>query len=212
MADAPERTEIDHYTIKLIVGLIALLLPVLTSALSGNSITSISASYYVGGWTQTIFIGFLFAIAAYMLAYNGRAHCEKVMSKIAAVAGAGVALFPCGCDGRVVALPYAHYGAAAAMFGILAVFAYRFYRRASGKGHVEAKVRAGVYWVCCAGIAAAIALMLVDFVTNFAVSRVCSRFTFWSETAGLVAFGVSWLTASHVLPWLNREDERLRLW
>ena len=55
----PEREEIDHRTIKLLVGLIALSLAYLTNFFAGSSITSISASYYEGGWSQSIFVGFL---------------------------------------------------------------------------------------------------------------------------------------------------------
>jgi len=42
----PQRPEIDHRTMKLIVGLIALTLASLTSFFASTAITSISASYY----------------------------------------------------------------------------------------------------------------------------------------------------------------------
>ena len=90
MFAAPVRQEIDHRTIKLVVGLIALSLPCLTSFFAGTVITSISASYYEGGWSQSIFIGFLFAISSFLLAYNGMSRPEMLLSKLAAVAGLGV--------------------------------------------------------------------------------------------------------------------------
>ena len=34
------------------------------------------------------------------------------------------------------------------------------------------------------------------------------RFTFYGEATGLIAFGISWLTASRVLPGLTRPVER----
>src|SRR4029453_11107877 len=70
MFSAPKQQEINHITIKLVVGIIALSLASLTSFFANSSITSISASYYEGGWSQSIFVGFLFAIAAFLLAYN----------------------------------------------------------------------------------------------------------------------------------------------
>ena len=91
--------EIDHRTLKLIVGVVAWSLAGLTSVFSPEPLDSISAAYHAGGWSQTIFIGFLFAIAAFLLAYNGYSKHEMVASKVAAVAGLGVALFPCGCGG-----------------------------------------------------------------------------------------------------------------
>ena len=39
-------------------------------------------------------------------------------------------------------------------------------------------------------------------------TRINERFTFYGETTALVAFGVSWLTASRVLPLITRQDER----
>ena len=54
MLSAPKQQEIDHLTIKLVVGLIALSLAPLTSFFANSYITSISASYYEGGWSQSI--------------------------------------------------------------------------------------------------------------------------------------------------------------
>ena len=71
MFSAPKQEEINHLTIKFVIGLIALSLAPLTSFFAKSSITSISASYYEGGWSQSILTGFLFAIAAFLLAYNG---------------------------------------------------------------------------------------------------------------------------------------------
>ena len=75
MFSAPKREEIDHLTIKFVVGLIAVTLAPLTDFFAKSPITSISASYYEGGPSQTIFIGFLFAIAALLLAYKVIAFC-----------------------------------------------------------------------------------------------------------------------------------------
>src|SRR5438067_7163036 len=60
MFSAPKQEEINHLTIKLVVGLIALSLAPLTRFFANSYITSISASYYEGGWSQSIFTGFLF--------------------------------------------------------------------------------------------------------------------------------------------------------
>src|SRR5262249_26400434 len=101
----PRRPEIDHRTLKLIVGIVATGLAGLTSLFAKAPLTSISASYYEGGWSQGIFIGFLFAIAAFLLAYNGRSATEMILSKVASIAAVCVALFPCGCDGHDQLVP-----------------------------------------------------------------------------------------------------------
>ena len=208
MLAPPRRPEIDHRTIKLVVGVIALSLASLTSLFASSPLTSISASYWEGGWSESIFVGFLFAIAAFLLAYNGRSENEMVLSKIASVAGLSVALFPCGCDGHVVRIPYVHYVAAATLFLILAVFCYDFFKRASRKGHQQAKRRAILYVLCGAAILLSIGVLAFDGVSGHHLAMRIPRLVFYGEAVGLIAFGISWLTASRVLPGLTRADER----
>ena len=205
---APKRLEIDHHTMKLIVGIIALSLASLTSFFSGNAITSISASYHEGGWAQNFFVGFLFAIAAFLLAYNGYSRPEMVASKVAALAALAVALFPCNCDGHAEIIPRVHTYAAAVMFLILAYFCYGFYCRARKKAHSRANVRAGIYAVCGVVIVFCIAVIAFDNLTDGAASARIARLTFYAERGALIAFGISWLTASRVLPGITRPEER----
>ena len=37
------------------------------------------------------------------------------------------------------------------------------------------------------------------------------RLAFYAERTALIAFGVSWLIASRVLPFITREDERFKV-
>ena len=206
MFSAPVRKEIDHRTMKLIVGVIAMSLAFLTNLFAQSPLTSVSASYWEGGWSESIFIGFLFAIAAFLLAYNGYSKSEMLLSKAAALAGLGVALFPCGCDGHPEIVPYVHWVSAAVMFLTLAYFCYGFRRRALAKGHPQAKLRATIYAVCGITIAGAIAVLALSNLLGLTAGN--PRLTFFGEATALVAFGVSWLTASRVLPLLTRRDER----
>jgi hypothetical protein len=208
MLPKPEKPEIDHRTLKLLVGLIALTLANLTALFASKSITSISASYYEAGWSQSIFIGFLFAIAAFLLAYNGLSRSEMLLSKVAAAAALGVALFPCDCDGHEELVPHVHFSSAAVMFLVLAYFCYVFYQRARAKGHIEAKRRAAIYALCGVAILASIAALVIDTLAGGALSAKVPRLVFYCERTGLVAFGVSWLTASRILPVLTSRNER----
>jgi predicted transporter len=208
----PQREEIDHRTIKLLVGVIALTLAGLTSYFAGGVITSISASYHVGGWAQTIFVGFLFAIGALMLAYNGLSTREMVLSKVAAIAAFGVALFPCKCDNRDEVLPYVHAASATILFLILAYFCYIFFSRARQKardqGNAPANARATIYMLCGITIIASILAIAADAQLGGALTAKVARLIFYAERAALMAFGISWLTASRVLPLLTLPDER----
>ncbi len=208
---APERREIDHRTMKLVIGLIALTLANVTSLFSSIPITSISASYWQDGWARNFFVGFLFAISSFMLAYNGESRREMFLSKAAALSAFGVAMFPCGCDNHVETIPYVHYVSAAIMFSLLAGFCWMFHKRATQKGHREALRRSKIYITCGLVIIASMLIMAVDHFTHGGLSSIVTRLTFYCERAGLVAFGVSWLTASRVLPLISAKDERLSL-
>jgi hypothetical protein len=207
MLTPPRRQEIDHRTIKLIVGIVALSLAGLTSAFAATAIASVSASYYEGGWSQSIFIGFLFAIAAFLLAYNGFSKTEMILSKVASVAALGVALFPCECGTHAALVPYVHGASAAVMFLILAYFCYAFYQRARKKGYPQAKFRAAVYAGCGVAIVLSIVTLAFDHFSHGALTQSIPR-VFYGESGGLIAFGISWLTASRTLPLVTREDER----
>lgn len=54
-------------------------------------------------------------------------------------------------------------------------------------------------------------LIVVSILTGHALSARFDKLTFVGEAIALVAFGISWLTASRILPGLAREDERLSL-
>ena len=240
MDNKPQRVEIDHHTIRLIIGVIAISLATVTSYLAGKPlINSISASYHTGGPARDVFVGFLFAIAAFMLAYNGRSTWQMIFSKVAALAAVGVAFFPCECGGETglrcstkftdalneiataacegciasqkISVAYVHGASAAVMFSILAFFCYSFYKRAKGKGRSRANLRATIYAICGLVIVACIAVIAYDGFTDGSIREHIKRLVFWGEATGLYAFGIAWLVASRKVPGITDPDERLPL-
>ena len=211
MFSSPKRVEIDHHTIKLIIGVIAISLATLTSFFSETPIQSISASYHEDGWARNIFVGFLFAISAFLLAYNGKSTIELVLSKIAAIAAMGVAMFPCKCGNHPETVPYVHVASAAVMFVVLAIFCYIFFRRAYNKGHFQAMSRAIIYALCGIIIVASILILAFDHFSGGIISSRISRLTFLGEAAALIAFGIAWLSASRILPLITNKEERISL-
>ena len=211
MLSKTRRQEIDYRTIKLIVGLIAIFLASITSFFAEPKITSISAAYYSTGWAEVFFVGSLFAIASFLAAYNGRSTQEMVLSKFASFFAIYIALFPCGCDGHEEIIKHVHGLSAGLLFAILAYFCIAFQKRAKVKNHVEAKRRATIYFFCSILIIVAICVMATDSLTRGSISHIFSRLTFYGESTGLWAFGVSWLTASKVLPCFADDSERLHL-
>ncbi|OOG49132.1 hypothetical protein [Rhodanobacter sp. C01] len=207
--------EIDHLTIKLWVGTIAVLLPWLVRFAAGHVLPSVSGSYWAGDWPRNFFVGALIAIAALISAYNGDRPLDLVMAKVAAVAAAGTSLFP--SDPTKIVWPRCHatlhYVAGGVLFVILTYFCIAFFRKARMKSAREAKRRMGVYLLCAVAIMGAIAILLIDIVLDMLLHNdwLDTHFPwlfFYAEAAALTAFGVSWLTASHVLPYLNAPEER----
>ena len=207
----PDTVEIDHHTIKLIVGLIAITLAPLTNYFSQTPLDSISVSYHMGGWSRNILVGFLFAISAFFWAYNGRSAPQMILSKVAAIASLGVAMFPCKCGRYQEIIPYAHYVSAAVMFLILAFFCYTFFWRAYAKGHSQAIVRAGVYAFCGLIMLASMVILALNFLLDNAIALKIDRLVFWCEATALTAFGLAWLVASRILPIITSSKERLSL-
>jgi hypothetical protein len=208
MLSTPTRYEIDHHTIKLVVGFIAISLATVTSYFSESEISSISASYHEGGWARDYFVGSLFAIFAFLIAYNGESRTEMLLSKVAAFAALGVAMFPCRCEVHDEIIPAAHGVSAAVMFFILAAFCWQFRKRAKKKKYAEAGRRSVIYVLCGSVILVSILVLALDRVIGGSISAVVPRLTFYGEMAGLVSFGVAWLTASRVLPLLTNVEER----
>ena len=205
---APRRPEIDQYAIKFLIGAIAVSLPLIEFALTEGSITSISASFWFepGFWPRNIFVGFLFAIAAFLLAYNGTTETEMWLGKAASLAAAGIAMFPCACgDPSRQIIPRVHLICAGVLFLVLTCFCYIFLQRARQKRHPRAYARATIYALCGMGMIVSIGL----FVASAAGGD--EALVFWGETVGLVSFGISWLTASRVLPVITLPSERERL-
>lgn len=227
--------QIDQRTIKFLVGVIATSLGLLTY-ICAPAITSISASFYVyknGGhpWATTVFIGFLFAITALMLGYNGERRIEAILCRIAAGAVACVTLFPGKCADECMKVPIpvqcrpetvrywpelvsgVHGAAAVIMFLILAWFCYTFFIRAWRKGHPRAQARAAVYALCGVAITASMAMQALDTLLGRPAGNHLlfpKNLVFVGETTGLLSFGISWLLASHVFPVLVLPSERHR--
>ncbi len=205
---APLPPEINQYTIKFLIGFVALSLPVVELLLSHGDISSISESYwYPDHWTRNLFVGSLFAIAALLAGYNGTSREQVLFGKVAAVEAVLISIFPCYCgkEGREI-VKGVHGASAGVMFAVLAWFCWDFIDRAKTKLHDDRRTAASrrivIYRACGVGMIVAIALFALHFFTKD------ERLVFWGETFGLVSFGISWLTASHKLPVITAPSEK----
>ena len=203
-----KKQEIDHRTLKLMVAIVALFLASVTSLLADNTINSISGSYHHGGAARDTFVGAMFAISAFMAAYNGLSRWEGVLARLVAVAALGVALFPGGSIDDGTMAPRVHAVASVVMFLSLAGMCHVFRSRALRKGNRPADRRAQIYRICAVVMVASMSVVLIDHFTGGLIIHRLPRLVFYCEMLALMAFGVAWLAASHVLPWITAPQER----
>ena len=199
--------QIDYKTMRIIVGLIALLLSPTVLLLSDYSgmLPSISYSY----WTDArdIFVGSLIIVGFFLSAYNGSGNGrdrEYIISKLACICAIFVALFPteraCQRDTDTlanwvheitefvgIAPEYIHFGAAIILFICLVVLMWFFSLHAKSKGSIK---RAYCYRAISLLMVLGMAVLYIlgkSFELEYTILLV--------EIWGLTLFAIGWLKA-----------------
>jgi hypothetical protein len=200
----------DYRALRLLMGIIALALPIVVSIISSVVLTSISASYYTEA--RDVYVGMLFIVGSFWWAYNGHTPKEKMAGKFASVAAILVAVCPTACDSCEPSWIFkAHAAAAVTLFSILAYFCFGPFRKDT-KGRGGKKGRRSKIYLTCGWIM--VACMLVEVAATYALPRDTVnglRITYWVETTALAAFGVAWIVAGKYLPVFVDPDEKLYL-
>ena len=212
--DSPMRV-INHKSMRQIIGLIAIQMPIVVVLLSGRpELSSISISY----WTDSrdIFVGSLIAVAFFLSAYNGTGTCRKDtefwLSKVACVSAIFVALFPttdfdkcpdCApawtiyLSDLIFLKPHqVHHVTSILLFICLILLMSFFSLRAKNKGAIS---RAKIYFGLSLG-------MLLGMPIVFVTGKITGLFepVFWVEFVGLWLFGVGWFIAG----WYKTKPEK----
>ena len=200
----------DYRALRLLMGIIALALPIVVSVISSTALSSISASYYTEA--RDVFVGMLFIVGSFWMAYSGHTPKEKMASKWASAAAISVAIFPTACDYCEPSIRFkVHAAAAVALFSILAYFCFGPFRK-NTKGMPGKKGRRSKIYLTCGWIM--VACMLVEVVATYALSSEtvnALRITYWVEATALGAFGIAWIVAGKAIPVFVDPEERLRL-
>jgi hypothetical protein len=199
----------DYQVTRFVIGMIALTLPFVVSIVSAGPLSSISASYFT--CARDIFVGMLFVVGAFLLAYNGYTTPQSVASKVGSLAAILIALCPTNCDTcALTPVSFVHYCSATILFSVLAFFCLGpFRKKAKEKDTRKARRRITVYLICGTVMIVCMLSVAISKALPPAVA-VSLRVTYWAEAVALVAFGISWLTAAKVLPVLADSDELLR--
>jgi hypothetical protein len=219
MSNKTESPVFDYRLLRLVIGVIAFALPIIVLIAAGDvRLTSISASYYTDA--RNYFVGLLFVVAAFLLAYNGHLFSEALASKFASAAAVGVALFPTLCGNEASLNKYIecatqntatmHYVSAATMFGVLAYFCLGPFRdKTKTHGPMFAR-RRKIYWLCGWSIILSFVIGIVAswlFKDNLSEEN---AILLYAETAALWAFGIAWIVSGKTFAFIADEDERYR--
>ena len=202
------KLEIDHRALKIMIAVVAFGLANITSVLANDSIASISGAYKYGGWARDVLVGAMFAVAAFMFAYNGYRRLEQVLTKATAVAALGVALFPGEVEPAGSGTQTVHTIASVVMFATLAGLCWIFYQRAKRKNLMRANRRAILYVICGWVMLVSMLVVAVDHFLGGPLLERIPRLVFYCERVALFAFGTAWLAAGHIVPWLTDPQER----
>ena len=220
MSQETQSTVFDYRLLRLVIGVIALSLPLVVWLAAGTKLNSISASYYTDA--RNYFVGMLFVVSAFLLAYNGHFLREALASKIASLAAAGIALFPTLCDEVITTniclacstlnTAIVHYVCAFTMFGILAYFCLDPFSDKTKTRGVMYDRRRWVYQVCGWGIIVSFALGGVTMMM-FKYLDISSdnRILFWVESLALICFGIAWIVSGKTFASLADKNEKYNL-
>jgi len=201
----PSKRIINHKFMRGIIGVIAILMPIIVLILSNkHELTSVSISY----WTDSrdIFVGSMIAVGFFLAAYNGtgnRRDFEYLISKVAWIFAVCIALFPTeGFTEEDIPARWilnvselldmtpdvVHKGASVLLFICLFFLMLFFSCRAREKGKL---IRSRIYLAFSLGM-----LIGMPAVYFIGTANQWNDTIFWVEFVGLWLFGWGWLIAA----------------
>jgi len=183
-----------HYrTLRKVLGIMALLFPVVL-VLFGTSVMKSSLSAYYWSTAKDIFVGFLIAMGIFLVSYNGYDKADKIITTIPGISMMLLAIFPMSMESFTPNFLSSgvsniiHYASAAITFIFLGIMSLTQFSRSDNF------FRNRIYKICGYIILITIATM-IPFIVSPYIMEVTDRFRlfFIQETVVLWAFGYSWL-------------------
>ena len=193
--------KINTVRLRLILGLLAILLPWIVALLVGYIPASISATYYTNA--GPVFMIILGACSVTLMSYKGYDWKDDLILTAAGICGIGICVFPCKVDySNVLVGPFLipkeisstiHLVFAVVFFALLSINSIFLFTKGSDNPTPNKKKRNIIYIVCGIGMLASFGLILLpDFFIK----------TWLVETFALSFFGVSFLTKADIFPFL----------
>jgi hypothetical protein len=207
---------ISYIALRRLIGILGMLLPficilggLLFAALYVEP--SISDYYYTN--MRDFFVGLLFGVSLFLITYKGYELIDDIVTNTSALAGFGIAIFPCLQSSSSTApvgifqlspqlSNIIHLSCAAVFFTLLAInsiFLFTLSKNKNAAPTKNKKKRNIVYITCGIVILASIAILVVLLIL-FPHDEIDKyRLVLIFETIMLLAFGVSWLVKGETL-------------
>lgn len=208
MSSGQERILISQKKLKLIVGGMGVGLP--TALYLGNyyihdfeEILSSISSYYHSSM-RDVFVGVLFAVGVFMIAYEGYGAGDRLLSSLGGSLAIVVALFPTTPTGEERdTTGTIHLLAAGGFFLILGIFCMFLFTKSDDaiRKTRRKKVRNFIYYLC--GISLFGSLILLILTETSVLELSIEDSTFWLEYIANSAFGTAWLIKGEGIFFLN---------
>jgi hypothetical protein len=226
MSDTPPDTRVISHTWLLgFVGLLAVSIPVLlllVSALSSDVDQQPSISHFYYTAVRDILMGLLFSVAVFLFAYTGYPPkqgewpSDRSLSLIAGAGLACVVIFPTpALDTHPAFIPsleymlpdclvmWLHRIGAVAFMGSLGVMSLCNFRRTmihrAGAMTTAIRTEDVIYKLAGWTMLGCVGAMILQAVLRPDGPMFFANATFWFESAGIFAFGISWLVKTKVL-------------
>ncbi|MEO8530612.1 MAG: hypothetical protein ABI459_05280 [Deltaproteobacteria bacterium] len=213
------------------IGVLGLFLPcaliTIGFGVDGAIQPSISAMYHTSA--GDVLVGTMIAISVFLWSYvgyrrqPGEVLSDRLVSRLAALGAAGVALIPVSAPlGHAARMPVPllnrwlsngitdvmHYASAILFFLCLTLFSLVLFRR--GPVNDTDKRRANLIYLACGLVLAASLALMIGYIIykatlpmDVAEDLATKPFLFIVETAGVFAFGISWLVKGKTLNMLK---------
>jgi len=209
--EATTQKVFDYRALRFLVGIVALALTWVVTFTANETLISISSSYHTDA--RDWLVGMLFVVASFLWAYNGHFRLQARLSRLGSVAAIVIAVVPAACKGCEKGLEAnVHLAASSVLFLVLAYFClFPFRKNVKGKGGKKG-LRSGIYLAC--GVTMLGALGIASVLTWSLPRETVDawRVVYFAEAIALHAFGIGWMTAGKVFPFLVDKDEALPLW
>lgn len=203
----PEKNNqqvISYFRLRQLIGMLGIALPllmVLFNYLAQKNWTiefSIS-DYYDNGSSGYVFVGVLFVLGFFLLAYKGYEKVDGRAADVGCVAALGVALFPTTSKNYTVHVM--HFVFALLLFATFIFFSLYLFRKTSGvKTVTRQKVYRNRVYVTC-GIIMIVCIIGIALASLGLLGAAAAKYkiVFWLEAIALSAFGFSWIVKGELL-------------